>query len=72
MPGFQRAQEERAQATVDPLQLAFLCLRLPVTLAVKAQLVTFSSVVASDPERAATVRGSALHSHAPLFTPAAP
>ena len=56
MPGGQRALEEHARNTVDPLRLALLCLRLPVTLAVKAQLLTLTSIVAADPERASKVR----------------
>jgi len=49
------------RTTVDPLQLVFLCLRLPVTLAVKAQLLTMAGVIAADPELAPKVRVSDMH-----------
>jgi hypothetical protein len=53
---WERQSEEASRPTVDPLQLAFLCLRLPVSLSVKAQLLALAAAVAAaGPERACKV-----------------
>jgi hypothetical protein len=58
-----RQAEEASRPTVEPLQLAFLCLRLPMSLAVKSQLLALATVAAAaGPEYACAVSTSPLPS----------